>query len=417
METADTGRKTTLAQALAKDRVDFDELESRYQPVLTMVNALIGVVPNCDPYLEIWEPGFRSYNLLVPNFLNLPASLMGVGAPKDIVGLGMYASSRAAECAYCSAHTCSFALRRGSSAEAVTGEERTDEEAATVAIAEALSTVPHHYTPDLAQELRRHYSASDAEWIVLGVAMMGFLNKFMDAVGVELEEESINDVAELIGPTGWSVGQHDWAHEEEIEPDGGVDEVPVDSWRTMIPVLRNAPGAIRLERAWMSGIPKGPTRGRTMIAEEYGFDEPVLTEMAHAKAARALTSMLRHNLDASQSELSIGLKALVGLVFAQRIGNESLADSARSLAETHGVSAERVSAVEEFDPSVPANGLDERAVAALTVAHAIAPSPAEMSADIVEQAEKNLSSSEIVEISVWVSISQLLHRLRVYYEK
>ncbi len=417
MDTADTQRKTTLAEALAKDRVDFDELETRYQPVLTMVNALIGVVPNCDPYLEIWEPGFRSYNLMVPNFLNLPAGLMGMGAPKDIVGLGMYTSSRAAECAYCSAHTCSFALRRGSSADAVTGENRTEGEQATVAIAEALSTVPHHYTPDLAQELQRHYSPGDAEWIVMGVAMMGFLNKFMDAVGVELEEGSINDVAELIEPTGWSVGQHAWAHEETIEPEGGVDEVPVDTWRTMIPVLRNAPGAIRLERNWMSGIPKGQAQSRKLISEEYGFDEPVVTEMAHAKPARALTAMLRHNLDVSQSALGIGLKSLVGLVFAQRVGNESLAASVRSLADVHGVSPERVAAVEHFDPAAPADGLDDRSVAALTVAHAIAPSPAEMSPAIVEMAEKHLSSAEIVEISVWVSVSQLLHRLRVYFEQ
>ncbi len=410
-------QRTTLAEALAKDRVNFEELETRYQPVLGLVNTLIGVVPNCDPYLEIWQPGFRTYNLMVPNFLNLPAALVGVGAPKDIVGLGMYASSRAAECAYCSAHTCSFALRRGSSAEAVTGEARTEGEAATVAIAEALSTVPHHYTPDMAEELRRHYSDGDAEWIVMGVAMMGFLNKFMDAVGVELEAESINDVAELIEPTGWSVGQHDWAHEEEIEPEGGVDEVPVDSWRTMIPVLRNAPGAVRLERGWMTGIPKNAAKARQMIVDRYGFDEPVLTDMAHGKPARALTAMLRHNLDVAQSELGIGLKALVGLVFAQAVGNESLASSARALAEAHGVSPERVSAADGFNPMAPADGLDDRSLAALSVARAIAPSPAAVTPQIVEQAEKNLSSAEIVEISVWVSVSQLLHRLRTYFER
>ncbi len=81
---------------------------------------LIGVVPNCGTYLEIWPPAFHTYNILVPNFLNLPFSVFGFGgAPKDSVGLGMYVSSRAAECPYCSAHTCSFALRRGASPEKV----------------------------------------------------------------------------------------------------------------------------------------------------------------------------------------------------------------------------------------------------------------------------------------------------------
>ncbi len=36
-------------------------------------------------------------------------------------------------------------------------------------------------------ELRRHFSETDAEWIVLSVAMMGWLNKAMDALGVPLE--------------------------------------------------------------------------------------------------------------------------------------------------------------------------------------------------------------------------------------
>ncbi|MCP3987570.1 MAG: hypothetical protein GY724_00725, partial [Actinomycetia bacterium] len=43
---------STLAEALTEDRIEFDELHDRYQPVLAMVKILIGVVPNCDPYLE-----------------------------------------------------------------------------------------------------------------------------------------------------------------------------------------------------------------------------------------------------------------------------------------------------------------------------------------------------------------------------
>lgn len=129
----------TLAEAMQTDRVSFEELHGRYDPVLQLVEVLIGVVPNCDQYLEVWQPGFRTYNLLVPNFLNLPGSLVGRSAAKDIVGLAMYASSRAASCKYCSAHTCSFALRRGSTAAAVIGDHRTPLEAAAVAVAEALS--------------------------------------------------------------------------------------------------------------------------------------------------------------------------------------------------------------------------------------------------------------------------------------
>ncbi|MGI9616494.1 MAG: hypothetical protein ACR2QO_26495, partial [Acidimicrobiales bacterium] len=137
----------TLAEVLSDDRVEFEELEASYQPLLSIVEILIGVVPKCDRYLEIWQPGFRTYNLFVPNYLNLPALLFGRGAPKDAVGLGMYTSSRAAGCAYCSAHCCSFALRRGATSDAVSDASRNPGEAATAAVAEALGSMPHRYTP------------------------------------------------------------------------------------------------------------------------------------------------------------------------------------------------------------------------------------------------------------------------------
>jgi hypothetical protein len=89
----------TIASLLSSGAVPMDEIEHRYGALLELVRRLIGVVPNCDPLLEIWPPAFRSYNLVVPNFLNLPAVLFGVGAPKEILGLAMYVSSRTAGCA------------------------------------------------------------------------------------------------------------------------------------------------------------------------------------------------------------------------------------------------------------------------------------------------------------------------------
>src|SRR5687767_7631901 len=104
---------TTLAEVLAPAAVRLETLHRRYGALLELVRRLIGVVPNCDPYLEIWPPAFRSYNVMVPNLINLPFFVWGLGAPKGPVALAMYASSRAAQCMYCSAHCRSFALRRG----------------------------------------------------------------------------------------------------------------------------------------------------------------------------------------------------------------------------------------------------------------------------------------------------------------
>src|SRR5215212_104970 len=105
---------------LQESKVSWDVLNDRYSPLLRLVDTVLGVVPNCDRYLEIWPPAFRTYNILVPNLLNLPVPVLGVGGPPaGVVGLAMYVSSRVAGCAYCSAHSCSFAMRRGASPDKV----------------------------------------------------------------------------------------------------------------------------------------------------------------------------------------------------------------------------------------------------------------------------------------------------------
>src|SRR5690349_1265318 len=95
-----------LTELLEQDAVSIETLTARYGALLELVRKLLGVVPNCDPYLEVWPPAFRTYNVMVPNLLNLPFLVWGFGAPRRSVGLAMYVSSRTAGCMYCSAHAC-----------------------------------------------------------------------------------------------------------------------------------------------------------------------------------------------------------------------------------------------------------------------------------------------------------------------
>ena len=246
----------TFAQLLSPDSVDVAELRRRgYGAQLELVRVLLGVVPNSGPLLEIWPTAFRSYNMLVPNFLNLPPLLFGAGAPKQIVGLAMYVSSRAAGCAYCSAHSCSFALRRGTTAgtlataygsdgaqrspaargraqagggrEARGREEQSagagKAERAVIAAAEGLSLVPSTFTATDRVALEQHFTPSDAEWVVLSIAMMGFLNKFMDVMGVA--DTSAGAVeAFALGPTAYDTEQDVAAAEAALRRLDGIDE-------------------------------------------------------------------------------------------------------------------------------------------------------------------------------------------------
>src|SRR3954452_18036738 len=97
----------TLSRSLQSSSIDLSRLRGEYGPLLQLVRLLIRVVPNCDSLLASCSTGFRSYNLLVPNFLNLPFSVWGRGPPVVPLGLALYTPSWPARCQHCTAHTCS----------------------------------------------------------------------------------------------------------------------------------------------------------------------------------------------------------------------------------------------------------------------------------------------------------------------
>ena len=248
-----------LVELLERQAVPFKALHARYGSLLELVRKMLGVVPNCDPYLEIWPPAFRTYNVMVPNLLNLPLMALGFGAPRSTVGLSMYVSSRAAGCMYCSAHSCTFALRRGATVDEVASAldaepSLTEADRAAVRVARALAVVPAAIGEEERAELRRHFSETDAEWIVLSIAMMGFLNKAMDALGIPLEEDTASEVKGVIEPSGWVPGQHMKGAVWAGDPPGA------DSLATRLGLIRYAP---RRSSSTRRGPRAFPISGRT----------------------------------------------------------------------------------------------------------------------------------------------------------
>lgn len=427
-----TAGHETLAQALRPAAVDLARLSHEYGPLLRIVRMLIGVVPNCDPVLAIWPPGFRTYNLLVPNFLNLPFSIWGFGPPVVTLGLALCAASRTAQCAYCTAHTCAFTLRRGSAPEKI-GGVLTPAERAAVAVAEALARIPCDLTAEDRQELSRHFSAADAERIALGVALMGFLNKFMDATGVDLEAASVDEVSAILQPIGWAPGKHQVSAEQPADPSLWARPGGRDTLGTKLGILRHLPAAIRLERSWTRGIPSRWPAVGTYLKERTGHDFPLLAQIRSRRAVRAIATVLRDNLIESGSHLGLRLKHLAGLVYASVVGNEVLAGEARSIAvrASPSVGAETLEAIARFGAeegelygsgtsdavarlaSLP--GLDDRAALALVLAKAVSPSPAMVPPSLIAKAAEALSPEAQVELVVWLSIQQMLHRLGSFH--
>lgn len=409
-----------LASLLKEQAVPMEILHDRYGPLLKLVRILIGVVPNCDPYLEIWPPAFRTYNILVPSFLNLPFSVLGIGgAPKDIVGIGMYVSSRAAECPYCTAHTCSFALRRGATPEKVAqalvgGEIFTPRELATISVARSLARIPCELNDAERCALQAVFTPTQAEWVVLGIVMMGFLNKFMDAVSVELETSTVAETTATMG-ANWSAGK---AGRELPADSGSIAPPKSDSLWKKLSVLPHIPAAMRLDKQFQQGVPDSWPAVGTFLRDFTGHEFPVLSRMHTARGIRAVASALRENLNPATTVIGLKTKVLAGAIFAAVIGDSQLIDDIRVLGDYHRVDATAFDEMLEFaaDAQMHLSTPDRQLRALLILARAASGSPAEVTAEVVIKCrDAGLSAQAIVELVCWLSVLQMLHRLSSYY--
>ena len=416
---------STLSELTSPAHVNWNILHQKYNPVLGLVNELIGVIPNCDKVLEIWPPGFRTYNLLVPNLLNLPNTLWSGKRLKAVMGLAMYASSAAAGCPYCTAHTCSFALRRGAAEKAILGE-RNAAEAAAVLVAEAMSGVPATLSKEHVAELKKHFNDDDAQQIVLAVCLMGFLNKFMDAMGIELEEESVASVGKLLAGTGWNPQRH--LREQFQVPQEAIASAS-DNFFTYLRVARHAPGAINLERKWLKGIPHSADAA-VFLKQKTGSDFQLLQKIKKPRAIKAITAVLRDNLDESTTTIGIRVKCLAAMVFASVVKNEPLLREIKLMCDHFQVRYQHAAAAIEpiVLTAVPADKqsyqemsvrlqqyFSDEEIPLMMLARASAGSPAEVNEIIISEAAQKLLPQQIVELMVWISVQQMLHRLHVFF--
>ncbi len=130
--------------------------------------------------------------------------------------------------------------------------------------------------------------------------MMGWLNKTMDALGVPLEEATASEVTGVIAPSGWMPGQHMPGAVVAGKPPGA------DSLATRLGLIRYAPRAIKLDKAWTAGVPdRWPAVGE-YLRQRTGHAFPVLSRLRNRRAIRAIATMIKENLgeSAGQSHLN-----------------------------------------------------------------------------------------------------------------
>jgi hypothetical protein len=304
-------RDDTLVPLLIDARVPLPKIEAEYPAFTGIVRVLIGLVPHCDSYLEIWPKAFKSYNLIVPNFMNVPFTQLGLGPGysdgRSLQGLGMYVISRAAECPYCSAHTCSYALRRGVRPEALAAGygampgkcALSEAEQATVAVARSLGCVPCELSDAERFALRSAAGDAVAEAAVFAMCAMGYLNKVMDSIGVELEEAAYLETRELIGSDAADTKAGPLLSDARAK---GAPKPPPDSLCRKLQLLLLVPAALRMDAQYTKGVPNTWPAVGDHLEARLGYSFPVLAALNSSsflgkRAIVALATVLIDNYD------------------------------------------------------------------------------------------------------------------------
>ncbi|WP_303918898.1 carboxymuconolactone decarboxylase family protein [Draconibacterium sediminis] len=128
-----------------------------------------------------------------------------------------YISSNAAGCRYCQAHAIRAAERYGAEQEKLdniweykTHPAFSDAERAALDFAFAASIIPNSVDDQIAGNLRAYWDEGEIVEITGVVALFGYLNRWNDSMGTEIEDGAKESGEKLLSRKGWNTGKHSY---------------------------------------------------------------------------------------------------------------------------------------------------------------------------------------------------------------
>ena len=136
-------------------------------------------------------------------------------APLYLKNLVSHVSSNASGCRYCQAHTIGEAHNHGASIEKIesvwdfeNSPHFDDAERAALRFGFAAGQVPNGVTEEHFVELRKHFSEKQIVDLGATIALFGFLNRWNDTFGTQLEPGAVAFAEKHLAKSGWEVGKH-----------------------------------------------------------------------------------------------------------------------------------------------------------------------------------------------------------------
>lgn len=186
--------------------IDNPELEA----LVTFFNETLGFCPN-----SVLTMQHRPH--IAKAFVSLNMAVMQnhgrvTSALKRLIG---YLSSNAAGCNYCQAHTIRAAERYGAEHDQLNNiweykshPAFSEAERAAFEFTIAASSIPNAVTDEVAENLRRYWDEGEIVEILGVISLFGYLNRWNDSMGTQLENAAIDSGKTYLEKKGWSVGKH-----------------------------------------------------------------------------------------------------------------------------------------------------------------------------------------------------------------
>lgn len=184
--------------------------DNNFLELIQFFNETLGFCPNSVK--TMYHRPAIAYAFIELNKAVMENNGRVTSALKRLIG---YISSNVAGCRYCQAHTIRAAERYGAVDEKMNNiwEFRThgafsDSERAALEFAFASSTVPNSVDDSIADNLRLHWNDGEIVEMLGVVALFGYLNRWNDSMGTELESEAIASGEKYLKQRDWTAGKH-----------------------------------------------------------------------------------------------------------------------------------------------------------------------------------------------------------------
>lgn len=187
-----------------------EKADQDFQDLIQFFNETLGFCPNSVK--TMYHRPAIAYAFIELNKAVMENKGKVTSSLKRLIG---YISSNTAGCRYCQAHTIRAAERYGAEEDKLnniwefrTHEAFSESERAALEFALSSSTIPNSVDDRIAENLRLYWTDGEIVEILGVVALFGYLNRWNDSMGTELEKEAIESGEKYLKQKDWTVGKH-----------------------------------------------------------------------------------------------------------------------------------------------------------------------------------------------------------------